>query len=133
MARPIALRLAGGLSLVLIAAVSGAQTRDILLPAGTDTAWHGAWLPFGRVISSSQITTFEGQANKKIGAVIVYLGWYAGAWDTVQRQINVVDPMGIKVMVTWEPNLKNGGDPLAAILSGSQDAIIDDFARKSKA
>jgi hypothetical protein len=127
-------RLVGALSLALVAAGGvQAQTRDLLLPTGTDTAWHGAWLPFSRAITSSQITTFEGQADRKLGALLIYLGWYAGAWDDVQRQLNVVDPMGIKVMVTWEPKLKNGGDPLAAILNGSQDAIIDDFARKSKA
>jgi hypothetical protein len=123
----------GVLSLGLLMAGSlQAQTRDILLPPGIDTAWHGVWLPFSRTITSSQITTFEDQANRKIGALIVYLGWYAGAWGDVQRQLNVVDPMGIKVMVTWEPSLKNGQDPLTAILNGSQDAIIDDFANKSK-
>jgi beta-mannanase len=44
-----------------------------------------------------------------------------------------LDPLGIKTMVTWEPKLKNGSNPLDAILSGSQDAIINDFAVKSKA
>jgi hypothetical protein len=129
-----ALRALGTVSLVLIAAGGAeAQTRDLLLPPGNDTAWHGVWLPYSRTITSAQITTFESQASKKIGTLLLYVGWYSGAWDDVQRQLAVVDPMGIKVMVTWEPSLKNGGDPLTAILSGSQDAVIDDFARKSKA
>jgi hypothetical protein len=128
------LRVLGSVSLVLVVAGGAeAQTRDLLLPPGNDTAWHGVWLPYSRTITSSQVTTFESQANKKVGALLLYLGWYSGAWGDVQRQLSVVDPMGIKLMVTWEPNLKNGGDPLTAILSGSQNAIIDDFANKSKA
>lgn len=107
--------------------------RDILLPAGTGTVWHGVWLPTGRTISASAITTFESQAGKKVGVEIYYVGWYVNAWADVQRQINVWGPMGIKTHVTWEPNLKNGSDPLAAILSGSENAIIDDFATKAKA
>ena len=107
--------------------------RDILLPPGTNTVWHGVYLPTGRTISASAITAFESQANKKVGVEIYYVGWYTNAWADVQRQINVWGPMGIKTHVTWEPNLKNGSDPLAAILSGSQDAIINDFATKAKA
>ena len=107
-------------------------TRDILLPPGTDTAWHGVWLPIKRTISASQITTFEAQAGKKVGAEIYYVGWYANAWADLQRQINVWEPLGIKTMVVWEPALKNHGDPLAAILSGSQDAIINDFAMQAQ-
>lgn len=107
--------------------------RDILLPPGTNTAWHGVWLPTGRTISASAITTFESQANRKVGVELYFVGWYLNAWSDVQRQINVWGPMGIKTHVTWEPNLKNGGDPLVAILNGSQDAIINDFAIKAKA
>jgi Glycosyl hydrolase family 26 len=109
-----------------------AQGRDILLPPVVGSTWHGVFLPITHTITSSQITTFEAQANKKIGSILYYVGWYVNAWANVQQQINVVDPMGIKIHVTWEPNLKNGGDPLAAILSGSQNAIIDDFANQSK-
>jgi len=107
--------------------------RDILLPPGNGTVWHGVWLPTGRTISASQITTFESQAGKKVGIELYYVGWYLNAWSDVQRQINVWGPMGIKTHITWEPNLKGGGDPLAAILNGSQDAIINDFATKAKA
>ena len=81
--------LPGSIFLVLVAATGAqAQTRDLLIPAGTDTAWHGAWLPYSRTMTSSQVTTFEGQAGKKIGAVLLYLGWYSGAWDDVQRMAN---------------------------------------------
>lgn len=107
-------------------------SRDILLPPGTDTVWHGVWLPIKRTISASQITTFEAQAGKKVGAEIFYTGWYVNAWSDLQRQINVWEPMGIKTMVVWEPTLKNNGNPLTAILSGSQDSIIDDFARQAR-
>jgi mannan endo-1,4-beta-mannosidase len=109
---------------------SAALARDLLVPAGT---WHGVFLPIRRQISASDITNFEAQAGKKIGAEIFFVGWYSGAWDNVARQLSVWDPMGIKAMVTWEPELKNGADPLAAILSGSQDAIINDFATKAQA
>jgi beta-mannanase len=105
--------------------------RDILLPPGSNTVWHGVYLPSGRTISSSAITSFESNANKRIGVFLYYVGWYQNAWADVQRQINVLEPMGIKIHVVWEPKLKNGGDPLAAILSGSQNAIIDDFATKA--
>jgi hypothetical protein len=44
----------------------------------------------------------------------------------------VWEPLGIKTMVVWEPSLKNGGNPLTAILNGSQNAIIDDFARQAR-
>jgi hypothetical protein len=90
------------------------------------------WLPIKRAINASQITTFEAQAGKKVGAEIFYTGWYVNAWSDVQRQINVWEPLGIKTMVVWEPTLKNNGNPLTAILSGSQDAIIDDFARQAR-
>jgi hypothetical protein len=107
-------------------------TRDILLPPGTDSVWHGVWLPIKRTINANQITTFEAQAGKKVGAEIFYTGWYVNAWGDVQRQINVWEPLGIKTMVVWEPTLKNNGNPLTAILSGSQNAIIDDFARQAR-
>ena len=109
---------------------SAAGTRDLLVPTGT---WHGVYLTIRNTISASDITTFESQAGKKIGAELYYVGWYSGAWDNVAKQLSVLDPMGIKAMVTWQPALKNGSNPLAAILSGSQDAIINDFAIKSKA
>jgi hypothetical protein len=112
------------------AGASAAQTRDLLVPAGT---WHGVYLTARNTISKTDITTFESQAGKKIGAELYFVGWYSGAWDNVAKQLNVLDPLGIKTMVTWEPKLKNGSDPLTAILSGSQDAIINDFAIKSKA
>jgi len=64
---------------------------------------------------------------------LYFVGWHSGAWDNVAKQLSVWDPMGIKAMVTWEPKLKNGSDPLVVILSGSQDAIVNDFATKSKA
>ena len=115
-------------SLFLVA--SPASARDLLVPVGT---WHGAYLPIRNQISKSDITTFESQAGKKIGAELYFVGWYSGAWDNVAKQLSVWEPLGIKATVTWEPKLKNGGDPLAAILSGSQDAIINDFATKSKA
>lgn len=113
-----------------VAGTSSADARDLLIPAGT---WHGVFLTIRNQISASDITTFESQAGKKIGAEIFFVGWYSGAWDNVAKQLSVWDPMGVKAMVTWEPKLKSGGDPLAAILSGSQDAIINDFATKAKA
>lgn len=121
----------GGLAaFVAAASPSSATARDLLIPAG---AWHGVFLPIRNQISASDITAFEALAGKKIGAEMFFVGWYSGAWDNVAKQLNVWDPMGIKAMVAWEPKLKNGGDPLTAILSGSQDAIINDFANKSKA
>jgi hypothetical protein len=130
-------RFVAGIVLPLVLGASApeaaaAETRDILLPAGTDTVWHGVWLPIKRTINVSQITTFEAQAGKKVGAEIFYTGWYVNAWADLQRQINVWEPLGIKTMVVWEPALKNGGNPLTAILSGSQNAIIDDFARQAR-
>ena len=125
--------LMAALAILLSIASPVYATRDILLPAGSNTVWHGVWLPIKRTISSSAITTFESQANKKVGVELYYVGWYQNAWADVQRQINVWEPMGIKAHVTWEPSLKSGGDPLAAILNGSQDAIINDFAVQSKA
>jgi hypothetical protein len=115
---------AGGL------APSVASARDLLVPTGT---WHGVYLTIRNTVVKSDITTFESQAGKKIGAELYYVGWYSGAWDNVAKQIGVWEPLGIKTMVTWQPALKNGSDPLAAILSGSQDAIINDFVTKSKA
>jgi hypothetical protein len=109
---------------------AAASTRDLLVPAGT---WHGVFLTIRNRISASDVTAFETQAGKKVGAQLYYVGWYSGAWDNVAKQLSVLDPMGIKTMVTWEPTLKNGADPLTAILSGSEDAIINDFANKSKA
>ena len=121
----------GGLvAFAVVAGPASATARDLLVPPGT---WHGVFLTIRNQISASDITTFESQAGKKIGAEIFFVGWYSGAWDNVAKQLNVWDPMGIKAMVTWEPTLKSGGDPLAAILSGSQDAIINDFATKAKA
>lgn len=111
-------------------APSVASARDLLVPAGV---WHGAFLTIRNQVSKSDIITFESQAGKKIGAEIFFVGWYSGAWDNVAKQLSVWDPMGIKAMVSWEPKLKSGGDPLQAILSGSQDAIINDFALKAKA
>jgi mannan endo-1,4-beta-mannosidase len=103
--------------------------RDLLVPSGT---WHGVHLPANRAVSMTDIQTFEADAGKKIGAFLYYVGWYDNAWADVKRQIDVLDPKGIKIQVTWEPKLKNGGNPLDAILSGSQDTIILDFANKSK-
>jgi hypothetical protein len=117
-------------ALVVVVGPSAANTRDLLVPAGT---WHGVYLTVRNQISKSDITNFESQAGKKIGAQLYFVGWYSGAWDNVAKQLSVLDPLGIKTMVTWEPKLKNGGDPLTAILSGSQDAIINDFVMKSKA
>jgi hypothetical protein len=99
----------------LFLGASSASARDLLVPVGT---WHGVYLPIRTQISKSDITTFESQAGKKIGAELYFVGWYSGAWDNVAKQLNVWDPLGIKAMVTWEPALKNGSDPLAAILSG---------------
>ncbi len=127
------LALLGLVAFLAVTASPSYAARDILLPPGTGTVWHGVYLPISRTIGASAITTFESQANKKVGVELYYVGWYSGAWDNVQRQINVWEPMGIKTHVIWEPNLKNGSDPLAAILNGSQDSIINDFAIKSKA
>ncbi len=108
--------------------------RDILIPSGSNTVWHGVFLPQKRTISASQITTFENQADKKIAAEMYYVGWYINAWDSVQRQINVWEPLAIKTHVVWEPNLKGNknNNTLDAILNGSQDGVITDFARKAK-
>jgi hypothetical protein len=113
-----------------LVAPSTAGARDLLVPTGT---WHGVYLTIRNTVVKSDITTFESQAGKKIGVELYYVGWYSGAWDNVAKQIAVWEPLGIKTMVTWQPALKNGADPLAAILSGSQDAIINDFVTKSKA
>ena len=77
---------------------SVAHARDLLVPAGT---WHGVYLTIRNTISASDITTFESQAGKKIGAALYYVGWYSGAWDNVAKQQSVWDPMGVKTMVTW--------------------------------
>ena len=58
--------------------------RDLLIPPGIDTVWHGAYLPTGETIPASAIATYESQAGKKIAAAITYVGWYPGAWTTVQ-------------------------------------------------
>src|SRR2546428_7553542 len=90
-----------GLVLGLISLVSSttalAQTRDLLIPPGSDTAWHGVYLPYSTTIASADISTFEGQADKKIGALLIFVGWYTNVWADIQRQLNVVDPMGIKL------------------------------------
>jgi mannan endo-1,4-beta-mannosidase len=109
---------------------SSGGARDLLIPNGT---WHGVFLDPNRTLTSAQVTTFESEAGKKVGAFLYYLGWYENAWGDVQRQLDVLDPMGIKLHLTWEPKLKNGGNPLDAILNGSQDTIILDLANKSKA
>lgn len=118
---------------LVLSPAASAQTRDLLIPPGTETVWHGAWLPIKRSIKESQITDFEAEADKKLGTLLYYVGWYENAWSDVQRQLDIIDPMGINIQVTWEPDLKGNGDPLDAILSGSEDIIIDDFAVQSKA
>lgn len=105
--------------------------RDLLLPPGSNTVWHGLFLET-RNLTATSITNFEAEANRKVGVEMMYVGWYIGAWDNVQKQINVWEPLGIKTHVVWEPTLKNGSDPLAAILSGSENAIIDDMANKAR-
>lgn len=109
-----------------------AQTRDLLIPPGTDTVWHGVWPDVSRTVSLPQIQSFETDANKKVSSMLYFLGWYTNAWADVRRQLNVIDPVGMHIQVTWEPVLKNKAEPLTAILNGSQNAIIDDFAIQSK-
>jgi hypothetical protein len=106
--------------------------RDLLDP-GAGKVWHGLWVPINRTVSQSQITQFESEAAKKVGVQMFYVGWYQGAWKDIQRQINVWEPLGIKTHVVWEPNIKGSTKVLTDILSGSQNAIIDDFARSAKA
>lgn len=117
---------------VTVSSTGLAQTRDILLPPGSDTVWHGVFVESRRAVKLSQIEGFEADAGKKVSSLLYYLGWYLGAWADVTRQLDVIDPVGMNIHVTWEPNLKGNKDPLAAILSGSEDAIIDDFAMQSK-
>lgn len=106
--------------------------RDILDP-GAGKVWHGVWLPINRTVTQSQITQFESQAAKKVGVQMFYVGWYQGAWKDIQRQINVWEPLGIKTHVVWEPNIKGSSQVLNTILNGSQNAVIDDFAKSAKA
>jgi hypothetical protein len=112
---------------------SALEGRDLLLPPGTDTVWHGVWLATGRTIAERDILQFETDAQKTVGVEIYYSGWYVNAWADLQRQLDVWEPLGIKTHVVWEPRLKGNKDPLAAILNGSQDAIIADFAERAKA
>src|SRR5438309_8325340 len=65
-----------GLLSLLTSTTARAQTRDLLIPPGSDTAWHGVYLPYSTTIASGDIATFEGQADKKIGALLIYVGWY---------------------------------------------------------
>lgn len=121
-----------GLIIMLMATPLPAFSRDILIPDTSNGVWHGAWLPIRKTVSSAQITEFENLAGKKIGAQAYYAGWYINAWDSIQRQLNVWEPMGIKAHIVWEPRLKGNKNTLDAILNGSQDAVINDFARKAK-
>src|SRR5260221_7765038 len=65
---------------------TSSAARDLLIPSGV---WHGVFLDIKNQVSASQITTFESQASKKIGAEIYYVGWYVGAWANVMKQVNV--------------------------------------------
>jgi hypothetical protein len=107
--------------------------RDILLPPGKGTVWNGVYLKTeADAVPVSQIKEYEASIGKKIASQLIFLGWYGGAWNTIRRQLEVTSPLGITAQVAWMPSIPSGGDPLAAILSGSQDAIIDGFARQAK-
>lgn len=108
--------------------------RDILLPPGKGTVWNGVYLPApAGVVSREQVLDYEGRIGKKIASEILYIGWYQGVWDhAVRPHLAVWDPLGITAQISWMPSATGGGDPVAAILSGSQDAIIDEFAREAR-
>jgi hypothetical protein len=107
--------------------------REILLPPGKGTVWNGVYLKAaGKVVTHSEISEYEVQIGKKIASQLIFLGWYGGALDTVRRQLEITSPLGITGQIAWMPSIPSGGDPLAAILSGSQNAIIDGFARQAK-
>src|SRR5437762_1800277 len=41
---------------LLTSSTAQAQTRDLLIPPGSDTAWHGVYLPYTTTITSTEIT-----------------------------------------------------------------------------
>ncbi len=107
--------------------------RDILLPPVKGSVWNGVYLePAAQVVTRAEIRGYEAQIGKKIASQLIFLGWYGGAWDTVRRQLEVTNPLGITAQIAWMPSIPSGGDPLSSILSGSQNAIIDGFARQAK-
>lgn len=107
--------------------------RDILLPPGKGTVWNGVYLKTEqKAVPASQIREYEAAIGKKIASQLIFLGWYEGGWDTIRRQLEVTSPLGITAQVAWMPSNSSGEDPLEGILSGSQNAIIDDFARQAK-
>ncbi len=106
--------------------------RDLLLPPGEGSVWHGAWLAPRGEITAADVTAFEEQAGKRLGAVLFYVGWRLDAWAEVERYLRVAEPLGIVAHVVWEPWIERDGDPLDAILDGSADAILDAFARGAR-
>lgn len=92
--------------------------------------WIGAYL--GDQVTAGDLGRFKADFGKKPYLVMLYVDWYHPPDEKIIREVYGA---GSVLLVTWEPWDSQTGAVIdfEAVLSGRQDGLVRDFARRMKA